>query len=92
MAQLVEQLTVNQWVTGSPEYMDRYSITMERLKMAIPWNACRTSLDLAPHFYSLAGINPFFLVVIVTISIIAFSEFCESSRKLSKLSSSGSKT
>ena len=22
-----------------PEYMDRYSITMERLKMAIPWNA-----------------------------------------------------
>ena len=22
-----------------PEYMDRYSITMERLRMAIPWNA-----------------------------------------------------
>ena len=22
-----------------PEYMDRYSIAMERLKMAIPWNA-----------------------------------------------------
>ena len=22
-----------------PKYMDRYSITMERLKLAIPWNA-----------------------------------------------------
>ena len=25
-----------------PEYMDRYSIAMERLKMAIPWNASST--------------------------------------------------